>query len=281
MDISYVVDGEIVCVVADSDQEFLRGEDEVLAHRFHDVTMNSDWRNEGFEIISLGENSGFLELALSVEKMVKEAIEKVFPEKDLTGFSLEQYHNYVTINEHADSLDKQIKRFFWQDLQFDDAPIIHAIEEEVGVKLGYSPKGSEEPHWIIVRVNMPGSTSYNPVHKDVYEEFDAVGVCPEMINAWIPICGVNHRAGLSIAPGSHLIPESQILRTKAGSIMNGNKYFVNCIKSWGDDTGLQTVFPAEGEMLVFSSHLIHGLGRNMNSDTTRVALEFRLHTVGC
>jgi ectoine hydroxylase-related dioxygenase (phytanoyl-CoA dioxygenase family) len=32
-----------------------------------------------------------------------------------------------------------------------------------------------------------------------------------------------------------------------------------------------------GEVLIFSSHLVHGLAINEESDTTRVALEFRLY----
>ena len=124
---------------------------------------------------------------------------------------------------------------------------------------------------------MPGSRAYNPAHKDIYEGFDNDGECPAMVNAWIPIAGVKGRTGLPIAPGSHLIPECRVLRTKAGTKMNGNRYSVNCIKSWDGMNELKTIAPNPGQMLLFSSHLIHGLGCNYNRDTTRVALEFRLH----
>ena len=40
---------------------------------------------------------------------------------------------------------------------------------------------------------------------------------------------------------------------------------------------MKTMCPKDGEMLVFSSHLIHGLGKNYHADTTRISLEFRLY----
>jgi ectoine hydroxylase-related dioxygenase (phytanoyl-CoA dioxygenase family) len=40
---------------------------------------------------------------------------------------------------------------------------------------------------------------------------------------------------------------------------------------------MTTLCPTQHEMIVFSSHLIHGLGQNRHPDTTRVSLEFRLY----
>ena len=97
-----------------------------------------------------------------------------------------------------------------------------------------------------------------------------------MINVWIPICGVGGRTGLPIAPSSHLISEHQVSRTTAGSEIEGQRYSVNCIESWGE-THLQTMCPKEGGLLVFSSHLIHGLGQNYHDDTTRISMEFQLY----
>ena len=66
--------------------------------------------------------------------------------------------------------------------------------------------------------NMPKSTNFNPAHKDIYQIFDTTGKVPQMVNVWIPICGVHEqrKTGLPLAPGSHLFLESQIERTKAG-----------------------------------------------------------------
>ena len=144
--------------------------------------------------------------------------------------------------------------------------------------VGFKRIDNDFEHWIIVRINPPYSLAYNPVHKDIYEDFDGTGICPRMINAWVPLAGVNEHAGLGIAAGSHRICQSKILRTQAGSSINGRKFSVNSIQSWDDSVSLNTVAPPLGKMLMFSSHIIHGLGINTNQDTTRVALEFRLHS---
>ena len=108
--------------------------------------------------------------------------------------------------------------------------------------------------------------AYNPPHKDIYEDYDQKGFCPRMVNAWIPISGVNRLAGLGLAPGSHLLSEEKISRTKAGVEMNGRRFSVNLIRSWNGSNKLINIFPSNGEMLCFSSHVVHGLGVNRNPD---------------
>ena len=154
------------------------------------------------------------------------------------------------------------------------------IGKKLRKELSYKMNSSELSHWIIVRINMPISTNtigFNPAHKDIYEDYDQKGYAPKMVNTWIPICGVNKKTGLPVAIGSHLIKEDQILRTKCFSFIENQQYSVNCIKSWGGSKELKLISPKEGELLIFSSHLIHGLGKNNNLDRTRVSLEFRLH----
>ena len=101
---------------------------------------------------------------------------------------------------------------------------------------------------------MPKSGGFNPAHKDIYEDYDLHGEIPKMVNAWIPICGVNYKTGLPIVEGSHLYPESKIIRTKCGAKIEGNQYSVNCIKSWEGKNELKLISPKEGELLIFSSH---------------------------
>ena len=98
-----------------------------------------------------------------------------------------------------------------------------------------------------------------------------------MINIWVPLIGVTGKNSLPIAPRSHLLPENKILRTKAGSTVNGVKYSVNSIKSWAGDTSLTRLPLKQNEILIFSSHLIHGLAFNTEEDKTRISFEFRLY----
>jgi ectoine hydroxylase-related dioxygenase (phytanoyl-CoA dioxygenase family) len=93
---------------------------------------------------------------------------------------------------------------------------------------------------------------------------------------WVPICGVNDKSSLPIAPGSHLLPEDKILRTMDGGVVAGKKYRVRSIAVWDGRSDLTRAKVEEGELLVFSCHLIHGIAVNDQDDQTRVALEFRL-----
>ena len=129
---------------------------------------------------------------------------------------------------------------------------------------------------IIIRINRPFSTDQNPPHKDIYELWDSAGYIPRFVNLWIPICGVTTNSSLSIVPGSHLIPEDRIRRTFEGGVMDGNRYRVRMISEWDGSNRMERAAAACGEVLMFSSHLIHGMGLNCEKSSTRVALEFRL-----
>lgn len=129
---------------------------------------------------------------------------------------------------------------------------------------------------IIVRINRPLSKDYNPPHKDIYEGVDNNGYIPQFINFWIPIAGVTGKTNLPLAPKSHTINENLVLRTFEGGLIEGNKYRVRMIKSWNGDNALVRSKVKYGQVLIFSSHLIHGLATNEENDKTRVALEFRL-----
>lgn len=128
---------------------------------------------------------------------------------------------------------------------------------------------------LIIRLNRPLSSDFNPVHKDIYDTYDKKNKILKILNFWIPVSGVNLNSSLAIAPGSHLIPENKICRTFEGAIINNKRYSVNNILSWDGNNNLKRVPINYKSILVFSSHLIHGLGIN-NGKFTRTALELRL-----
>ena len=75
-------------------------------------------------------------------------------------------------------------------------------------------------------------------------------------------------------PQSHTYNEDKIIRTNKGA--NFNQYKVRLIKSWGGKNKLIRVPINYGQILVFSSHLVHGLALNNEQNKTRISLEFRL-----
>lgn len=279
MRLKYQVGTREVSVTVPIGTTFFSGENVCLSSISSDPTRRANWYGAaGYSVISHQALIPHGRLFLAIENIIIQKIRREFPNKDLSRFSLENYHKFVSEREHSEVLDRQVKRLYSDDLDFNDHLFTELLMQELDVELSYTAEKKANPHWIIVRILTPGSNAFNPPHKDIYEAYDHRGEIPKMVNCWVPICGVGINSGLALAPGSHLLPESQVVRTRAGAEVNGNKFSVNCVKSWGGSTSLINAAPPEGSMLIFSSHLIHGLGINTTSKT-RVALEFRLHEV--
>ena len=279
MKLEYLINNKKVIVNASKDSFFFRGEDVCLSKKGNDITSSMSWYEKGFEIFNLEEVINYDTLLKEITISVKKIILSNFRNKDLQNFNLSKYHKFVSKEEHL-KIDKQLKRLYPKDLGFKDYEIVDFIGNILDKKLSYTPKGKNFNHWIIVRLSLPKKTGlkgFNPAHKDIYEDYDTFGEIPKMVNAWIPITGVNKKTGLGIAPGSHLLSEKKILRTKCGANIEGKKYSVNCIKSWNEKNNLNLISPKDGSFILFSSHLIHGLAINNNEDISRVSLEFRLH----
>ena len=276
--LKYLLDSTEIEIDVPDQTEFTFGKEEVLSKTWSDLTTNCDWFEQGYSTPNYEHIFDYSTLLEQITSEVRNRLAKLFPNRNLNKFTLPEYHKFISAEEHKTVADKVMKRLYCEDLEEASGSFVKLISNLLGIPVGFKRQGTDLEHWIIVRINPPNSLAYNPVHKDIYEDFDASGCCPRMINAWVPIAGVDSNAGLGIAAGSHLICESKVLRTRAGSTINGQNYSVNCIQSWDNSSSLKTVAPPPGSMLLFSSHLIHGFGINKNPDTTRVALEFRLHS---
>ena len=276
MNIEYLISSQPQTINLDDSAILFKGKNICLSKKFGDITSKTNWYNKGYTILNFQNFIDFNALKLSINEAILKIIRKIYPSKSLNSFKLEQYHKFINEEEHI-VVDKILKRLYPKDFSFDDKLLLELISNEIKIKLDYSNTILKNKHWIIVRINLPNSQGFNPPHKDIYQYLDNFNKIPRMINAWIPICGVNAKTGLPIVPGSHLINENQIERTKAGTKVNGKNFYVNCIKSWEGNNKMIVSSPKEGELLIFSSNLIHGLGINNNTDETRISLEFRLH----
>ncbi len=276
MELKYTINKKNISLKVPDRQKFFFGEKICLSKEFDDLIIGTSFEKIGYKLLNFEKYIQFEVLKKSINNTIKRNIKSLYPKKNLKGFSLESYHKFIDENEHI-KLDKILKRQYPKDFGFSDEKIIELIQDQVKNPLGYKYGDNNCKHWIIIRINMPNSGGYNPAHKDIYEDFDNKGFAPRMINCWIPICGVNKNTGLPLVPESHNFFENEIIRTKCNSILEGRNYSVNCIKSWRNQNTLELIHPKYGEMILFSSHLIHGLGINNNIDETRISIEFRLH----
>ena len=217
----------------------------------------------------------YQDLYISTDKLIKSVMGGLGVAVG-SDFSLERYHEYVDEELHQKVIQKT-RRIFPADIDLDVEPIIHSFSNYLGCDLSMENPITKETQHMIARLIKPQSHDYNTAHKDIYQPFDNYGTIPKMVNIWIPLAGIDENNSLPLVPGSHLLPESAILRSRAGAAMNGKSYSVASIKSWDGKNDLQRVKIKQGEVLIFSSHLIHGLAKNNSISNTRISYELRLY----
>lgn len=271
----FEINGKKYAVSIDGSPEFNFGENAVLAGPNTDIVYHLPWYKEGYVAQDFMSKEEFASLKSGLTESVKKIITKELG-IDTAGFTLEKYHHFVKENQDHYKVVGRTRDLFPGDFNFPIEAIIPKFEELLGFSLSdVDPKSGEKLH-IIVRINRPQSNDYNPPHKDIYEEFDQNNYIPPFVNLWIPIAGVTENSSLPVVPESHQIPESEILRTFDGGVVQGNAYRVRMIREWAGSHKLKRAEVKDGQVLFFSSHLIHGLAVNEEQDLSRVALEFRL-----
>jgi ectoine hydroxylase-related dioxygenase (phytanoyl-CoA dioxygenase family) len=273
MILQYKIDDEIIDVEISDGQLYTIGQNEVLSNKNTDVTFNQDWYSDGYSIMPFLKNEQFFNLKQGITNTISELISD--EGIDINGFTLENYHKYIKTDKQHFNIVSKTRDLFPEQFSFNITELIPIFSDLLGFELSdINPKTNDKIH-IIVRINRPNSNDYNPPHKDMYEAYDRESYFPRFVNFWVPIAGVTNKTSLPIVPKSHLISENNILRTSEGGIVGGNKYRVRFIREWGDTSLIRTNV-TYSEVLIFSSHLIHGLAKNSETDITRVALEFRL-----
>lgn len=250
----------------DIKNDFSYGKIERLSIEGVDLTYNQPWYNEGYTVENFLNESEFHIL----KSGIADCLYKIVGKK----FDIDKYHNFCN-NRHYEIVSKT-RDLFPEDFNFDIKKFVKKLGDILNLKLtDIDPDSGKKLH-IIIRINRPLSTDYNPPHKDIYQQYDETGVIPKCINFWIPICGVNENSMLPLASGSHKIPENLILRSFNGGLMNDKSYNVRSVINWDGSNSMICPNIEYGQVLIFSSHLIHGCAVNKQHDMTRIALEFRL-----
>ena len=274
--LKYILNGKTYEVSISGSPEFKVGKNERLSREDTDIVYHQDWYDQGYTTKQFLNEEEFASLKQGLTQSVANIIKKELGIDVPENFSLERYHDVVKSKEDHFKVVGKTRDLFADDFNFPVKDNIAKFEKLLGFGLtDINPEDGTELH-IIVRINRPGSTDYNPPHKDIYERWDAVNFIAPFVNLWIPIAGVTINSTLPVAPGTHKLTEDKVLRTFGGGVVEGNKYRVRMIKEWDGSNVLERAMVNYGEVLFFSGHLIHGFAVNDEPDTTRVALEFRL-----
>lgn len=271
---SFNLDGVRRVVSVAGSPPFVRGEGGVLSSQETDLSWGQPWYPAGFAVLPFLEPAAFSALRSGIEQTVGRLVSE--QGQEVRDFRLEHYHRHVLSDAAHMRVVQQTRDLFPADFGFDIVALHARLSAILGCKLtDVCPRTGKTMH-IIVRINRPRSGDFNPPHKDAYEAVDRNADTSPFVNFWIPIAGVDERSALPVSPGSHTLPESQVLRTHAGAVLDGRTYRVRMVREWGGRSNLERVRIHAGEVLVFSAFLVHGLAMNDHDDQTRVALEFRL-----
>ena len=255
--------------------DFFWGEKKILYQEKDNVISKVNWVNNGYTVIEAFTEELFLKLKSSVKINICKAIKLAGVVIDEEEFHLENYHRVVTTDELHQKVISVTRNLQVSDFDFDIDSLTKKFGDHLGVKLTSYVEELKKSH-IQLRLSRPNSLDINPPHRDGYLSY-----WENIINIWVPIAGCNVKSSLPVVPGSHKLPEDEILRTTSkGATINGNVYYVPCILE-SKQGGFKMIRPnpKEGEALLFTPYLIHGAAVNQNKDITRVALELRFPKV--
>ena len=271
----FAIDREERAFSIKGSRPFGYGRSEVLSTARTDLTFGQPWYENGYKAFNLLNDQEFSALKNGITQSIAAIVRRECA-IDTRGFTLEKYHEFVTSDALHFKVVDRTRDLFAGDFTFPVMDLIPRFERILGTGLTDMVPGSQRKVHMIVRINRPKSNDFNPPHKDIYERVYKRGIVGGFVNLWIPVAGVNERSSLLLVPQSHHLKESQILRTFDQGTMNGNLYRVRMVKSWDGRNDLTRSAVEDGQVLIFSGHLIHGLAVNDNADLTRVASEFRL-----
>jgi hypothetical protein len=272
--VSYKINDKTFTFSVDGSPAFDYGSEGRLSNSENDITYGQDWYESGYAAQNFLNESEFKSFKNALTNSVADIVANQTG-KDVSGFSLENYHKYVNSDDLHYKIVSITRDLFPEDFNFSLTDIIPKFERLLGFELtDVDPDTGERIH-IIIRINRPSSTDFNPPHKDIYGRYDEDSRIAPFINIWVPISGVTQNSSLPIVPSSHFLPENKILRTFEGGVIEGKKYRVRTVKEWNGSNELIRPEVNDGEVLFFTPHLVHGMAIN-EEDMTRVSLEFRL-----
>tara|TARA_A100001015_G_scaffold59990_1_gene66182 strand:- start:6051 stop:6896 length:846 start_codon:yes stop_codon:yes gene_type:complete len=252
------------------------GNDEILLNHQDNLLEKTSFNKKGYGIVKLSKSVSFKNIKTLVENIIKKKIKK-YTRKDLKKFKLEKYHKFIDLKNHY-KIVKTISKGIEFQKKFSRKKIETLLSEILSINVSTLNKKFKnknhkyylDPKKFFLRIVRPNKNDFNPPHRDAYFDNHANGV-----NIYIPVAGSNRKSSLPVFPKSHRINEKNVFRTKLNSKFNNQKFSVPLIIRTKPKINLTRPNPKYGQMMIFSSNLIHGGGINDNKDITRFSIELR------
>lgn len=256
------------------------GENKVLLDEQDNLLEKTPFNRNGYGIVNLNKHISFNNIKSLIENIIKKQIKK-YTKINLKKFKLEKYHNYVDLDNHY-KIIKVISKGINFQKSFQRKKLEKLLSEILLINVSTLNKNFRnkkhkfylDPRKFFLRIVRPNKNDFNPPHRDAYFDNHANGV-----NIFIPVAGSNNKSSLPVFPKSQRINEKNVLRTKLNSKFNNLKFSVPLIVKTKPKIILKRPNPKKGQMMIFSSNLIHGGGINDNKNLTRFSIELRFWRV--
>jgi glycosyltransferase involved in cell wall biosynthesis len=236
-----------------------------------DLVWLSDTNSLGFKVLPVYSSLEQEELCDFFEQLL---LKKSGLKSLNTGFYSRYHENFSDDEKHLNFIKSispglEINSFPLSLL----AKLRDHLESTFNNRIRWAPPSNEYSEGFSIRIVRPNTQDSNPLHRDTW--------LPRLIgatNLYIPLFGSDQNSSLQLCPGTHNVSDEFTLRASPGAMINGKQYSVPSLMSYSASHPLNLIRPNTGcgEVLAFSSHLIHGGASNLNPNKTRFSLEMRI-----
>jgi hypothetical protein len=220
---------------------------------------HNPWVAEGYTITPFLDADSYDRLRRCIQGIIYDIIRDAGRPVD-EATPLEHCHRLFAGDDWLRKLLLRQAQFYDERIAVPLPQVVERISSICGVPLKAKRLQEAAPPLFCLRVVPPGETArVSPFHRDVWLE------CYRgTISFWVPLAGCDERTTLRVLPGSHFWPDSELQMVGFSAV------------GWSRDVKPVRPNPRPNEVLVFTSHLVHGAGHNDSADVTRVSLEMRL-----
>ena len=251
------------------DGEPFEGNNEVLTKIEDDLTQRRRWHEKGYTVKRFLPEGVFIQFHEGMQELFIKCMRKVGLEVP-GDFKLKDYHKLVKNDpELHQKVMQQTKLIQWYQLPVHFTSIEERISEITSVPVECKKPDNGERAFDF-RVVMPGESENNPLHRDAWKEANKGA-----INIHVPLTTGPRKTTFILAPGSHLWPECEVVRTRDGAIMNGVKCEFPGVMEAKRIVKVKRPATGMNNVMVYSSYLLCGGITNQNKSFTHVSLEMR------
>jgi hypothetical protein len=220
---------------------------------------HNDWGSDGYTVAPFLDPDSFNRLHDCMKGIIYDIIKEAGRPFD-PATPLAHCHRFIADDPWLRKILLRQAQLYDERITIPLAQIVDRISEICGVPLQVKKLQKRAAPLFCLRVVPPdGKSQVSPFHRDVW-----LDIYRSTVSFWVPLAGCDERTSLRVVPGSHYWPDSEVHMGDFSAL------------GWTRDVKAVRPNPQPNEVLVFTSHLIHGGAQNQCGDVTRVSMEMRL-----